>query len=859
MTSLAPIQVTVLKSSRSADKDDRARSVDFVGAFSTQKGKQLDVAKRSSVLKRIVKITIANGDSEYKRKGQAVHVKTFPLLEDQRQLSNYGCPVAVSLFLRFQTECAILFVLMAILAGPQLADNYNRSQARMDCRRSVALNDSVWDAVTARASANATYPAETSRCGWNGLPIQRNLSMSVGYLAWSVGTCQEFTTSAESFQPISASPDGTPKFVRTIEASYCQQERGGLLAASYWLQFVNVILFFGFLVRIRRFQRDAGVHFDRALWTAADYTVLLKGLDRNVPADARSAQIREVALQTGRAQEALGLEEHLYRDLAERGFPASDIVKIEIGRECKRDVVALGALKKLRVREQELTAQAHWRTQHGKSAMGVKMQAEWDELQESKAEVLQELEKARDAADYTTGHAFVTFFYERRRNELVRACRPKTCLNFLRSGVGLPPLSDPWASASGRRNVVVDAAAEPDDIKWENLAVDDSFRAKQTAKTLSATICLLVIAFACLVGAQVLEQDAVALVGRLGLSATDASSGYAVFNSLITVAINMLLKESVMHMTKWERRDTQTEFETSLFAKLSLAYIFNSVIIPLAVGIGISLRVTRGAWPVTQSWYEGGGVVQVAVPLIVSNGLITVLQAKMNELWEPPEMLLGELYASSLKTVGLCLVYAPLWPWAYPLTTIALLFNYGCTKVGVAYWYKKPPMVSEELMTKFRSRLGLLMLLHTLVAFLAADAADPAVEAGLFAVGRAPSVPVVAMFFAWVVYELLDLPDVLSLIPGLGPKDELSRTEDTKGIPYRAVDGKGGVKEVQQYDVDEYICPSLDIPQLDIPQLALLLLQLDIPQLDIPQLDIPQLDRGRTAQAQAVSRRGRSL
>ena len=182
-----------------------------------------------------------------------------------------------------------------------------------------------------------------------------------------------------------------------------------------------------------------------------------------------------------------------------------------------------------------------------------------------------------------------------------------------------------------------------------------------------ASDCAL-IAYEC-IPHQVLEQDAVAMIGRLGLSATDASSGYSVFNSLITVVINMLLKESVTQMTKWERRDTQTEFETSLFAKLSLAYIFNAVIIPLAVGIGISLRVTRGAWPVTQSWYEGGGVVQVAVPLIVSNGLITVLQvvqpaillsrhvlarcvvsqAKMNELWEPPEMLLGELYASSLK------------------------------------------------------------------------------------------------------------------------------------------------------------------------------------------------------------------
>ena len=89
----------------------------------------------------------------------------------------------------------------------------------------------------------------------------------------------------------------------------------------------------------------------------------------------------------------------------------------------------------------------------------------------------------------------------------VRACRPKTCLNLLRSWVGLPPLSKPWASASGRRNVVVEAAAEPDDIKWENLGVDETFRTKQTAKTLSATICLLVIAFACLVGAQVLERD----------------------------------------------------------------------------------------------------------------------------------------------------------------------------------------------------------------------------------------------------------------------------------------------------------------------------------------------------------------
>ena len=49
-----------------------------------------------------------------------------------------------------------------------------------------------------------------------------------------------------------------------------------------------------------------------------------------------------------------------------------------------------------------------------------------------------------------------------------------------------------------------------------------------------------------------------------------------------------------------------------------------------------------------------------------------VSQQKLNELWDPPPMLLGDLYASCLKTVALCLIYAPLWPMAYLLTALAI-------------------------------------------------------------------------------------------------------------------------------------------------------------------------------------------
>ena len=69
-------------------------------------------------------------------------------------------------------------------------------------------------------------------------------------------------------------------------------------------------------------------------------------------------------------------------------------------------------------------------------------------------------------------------------------------------------------------------------------------------------------------------------------------------------------------------------------------------------------------------------------------------------------MLLGGLYANSLKSVALCLLYAPLWPAAYVLTAVALMLNFLATKFAVSKWWAKPPMVSEEMMEKMRSRLG---------------------------------------------------------------------------------------------------------------------------------------------------------
>ena len=56
-------------------------------------------------------------------------------------------------------------------------------------------------------------------------------------------------------------------------------------------------------------------------------------------------------------------------------------------------------------------------------------------------------------------------------------------------------------------------------------------------------------------------------------------------------------------------------------------------------------------------------------------------------------MLLGELYASNVKTVALCLVYAPLWPLAYPLVESGLTSRRAVASQASSDPFTAPPEV----------------------------------------------------------------------------------------------------------------------------------------------------------------------
>jgi len=214
--------------------------------------------------------------------------------------------------------------------------------------------------------------------------------------------------------------------------------------------------------------------------------------------------------------------------------------------------------------------------------------------------------------------------------------------------------------------------------------------------------------------------------------------------------------------TNRERHTTKTAFERSLFTKLALAYVANTVALPLVVG-----SVPFG---VTQAWYESGGPVEQAQLLLLSGALFTELykvlqpvvlfdrlvrvkwvasQLGLNRLYAPPPMMLGELYAQAVKVMALCLFYAPLYAPMYALTALALLGSLFGSRAALSVWWGRPPMVGADLIRRLRLSLALLIGVHLAVGFFAERRAAP--DAALSSTALPPLLMGVG---CWVVYVL---------------------------------------------------------------------------------------------------------
>jgi hypothetical protein len=304
------------------------------------------------------------------------------------------------------------------------------------------------------------------------------------------------------------------------------------------------------------------------------------------------------------------------------------------------------------------------------------------------------------------------------------------------------------------RNVKVEVAPDPSDIFWENLEISKGTRRLWTV-TSDLILAFLVILSAMLLitttywsGAMKLQlnhkfedqdQDP-GFVERNALRLRIAFLGLA--NSVVTLISNEALTFIVNKLSRQAGPTSQTGFQRSIFSMLSFLYVINTSMTPFVVASlesFTSRHATVGGMSVFvpskdgddrliyQLWYDQGSIVQQMVINLVVTCLSTCMsqvlsmpsllkrfvlartatsQHKLNQLWMPPPMKVGQRQAKLYKAMSLVLIYAPMYPPMYLLAALYLVPSFLATRFGISHWFAQPSRMDQSVSESMRGWLA---------------------------------------------------------------------------------------------------------------------------------------------------------
>lgn len=726
-------------------------------------------------------------------------------------------------------------------------------------------------------------------CGWTGLPIRPFPPSVLGdyqtnsfpfYLGIATGSCQEYVETSQADEigwklhnasitladiqasivnsstswysqcMLSRGPRQPTEcnhlFVDTPKSGYCIASPYHTLESStpaMLCQFFAYLLFILFLVRLRSVVCRTARLEDDSIISTADFSLQISGLDDTLHADV--------------------LHEKLYAELEQltdnQGNFKGAIHHIEVGRHCEEEMKVLHQMKVLDVQAEELVEAKRLAKLAEESTASVdkKMQKVADDFAKTK----ERLKVLVDEPDRATGHAFVAFNRTKDRDRMARLFvgTPQNLYMFLHpSKVRMPTatlecaakddskskvlpscsqLVSPyfWCSCLLNKGnkpvkpaVIVTAAPEPSEVLWENLQVDDEHEAK-VENTANILIPLLIfgglVAIVLMRTIKLVIKDAMTLAGTASTTQLVINQATTVCVSGLTVGWNLLIRKLSIAITKRAGFDTLTREEQAIFGKLSVAYLFNTVGIPLFVGYLLTVTlpgyqgvmtapsgetfVGSGTKLVDLSWYEDSGVISTMVLLVVitySADMEKLLppgaimkryfkarsaksQAQIDELWTPEPFRTGFHYGLTLKSVALGLVYGPIWPPAYLLTSIGMFIAWICTRTGLRHWFERPANVQGDMMMAMRWRLGQVLLLSIVCHSLAlASATGPTLADGISAreQGTLPSAAIIYIGAPILVVLYAIIP--LGMCKPFALEDELSKVtneilEETNATP----------------------------------------------------------------------------
>ena len=362
-----------------------------------------------------------------------------------------------------------------------------------------------------------------------------------------------------------------------------------------------------------------------------------------------------------------------------------------------------------------------------------------------------------------------------------------------------------------RDGLVVQAAPEPRELYWEALELD---QAHERVMVFLGTLAILMIVLA---GAVVLLAAKVAQayfgVANLGGWSPVVEPTTMLGVMIVTIVFNVIIRMVTVAMVHWEAQDTQSLEQSSIFSKLSLGLVTNSVLLPFLTAVFLSSGDVG-----SQAWYEPGGLIATCALLIVCGYIVDVQNAfnpsailakyihsrlaysprTLKKLWQPKPLNLGAAYSYAFVAFSMGLVLGPLFPIAYLLTALGLALKWICTRFALRHWQSNScPTVDQEMMLTFRWRLGQVLGLSFVVQCLAlANSTGTSVVAGAFFIGAS------VLLGAYTVAPL-------ACIQSLARFDQLASLEDTDT-------GRFSFSEAHRRDPRLcacYACPKLHVTE----------------------------------------------
>jgi len=391
------------------------------------------------------------------------------------------------------------------------------------------------------------------------------------------------------------------------------------------------------------------------------------------------------------------------------------------------------------------------------------------------------------------------------------------------------------SAAGGKlQNLKVQVAPDPSDIYWENLEMS---RGMRLFWKISGDV---VLAFLVILSAMLLitttfysstrKMEISDKLEQLRASSSSTSSEinamklegllYGLANAAVVLVTNEVLTIVVLKLSKKAGPTSQTGYQRSIFSMLSFLYLINTSITPFVVATLESFRTGHATFGgmsflgpskdgdnrlIYQLWYNTGSIVnQMVINLAVTGVSFCFTQMvsgpallkryvlargansqnKLNQLWMPPPLKVGQNQAKLYKAMALVLIYAPMYPPMYLFAAAYLVPSFFATRFGIAHLFAQPSRMDQTVTESMRGWLagtiGISLVIKRLMTAENIYSRDAA------------NIPLYLSVAAWAVY----------MVMYEGFAKTLSNEEDLNSV-------EGDGKAFKDLDEDEYVCPKL--------------------------------------------------